>query len=217
MTDLPAGAAVPISTWLAFFVASWLISLSPGAGVISCMAAGMRYGYARAFWNIAGLQLGILLTMAIVAAGLGALLAASTVAFTAIKWLGAGYLVFLGIAQWRAPAFGVDARAAQRGLSGTRRQLVLRGFLVNATNPKGILFMLAVLPQFIDPAAPQLPQYAVCAATLFFTDLVVMSGYTALAAKVLRTLREPHHVRWINRTFGGLFVAAGALLATFKR
>ena len=206
-----------LSTWLGFFVASWLISLSPGAGVISCMVAGMRYGYVRALWNIAGLQLGIVLTMAIVAAGLGAILATSAVAFTAIKWLGAAYLVWLGIAQWRAPAFGVDAEAAQKGLSGTARQLVLRGFLVNATNPKGILFMLAVLPQFIDPAKPQLPQYAICAATIFFTDLVVMSAYTALAAKVLRALREPHHIRLINRTFGGLFVAAGVLLATFKR
>ena len=206
-----------LSTWLAFFVASWLISLSPGAGVISCMAAGMRYGYTRALWNIAGLEFGIVLTMAIVAAGLGAILAASAVAFTAIKWLGAAYLVWLGVQQWRAPAFGVDAESAQRGLSGTPRQLLLRGFLVNATNPKGILFMLAVLPQFIDPAKPQLPQYAICAATIFCTDLVVMSAYTAFAARVLRALREPHHVRWINRTFGGLFVAAGALLATFKR
>jgi len=208
---------VSLSTWLAFFVASWLISLSPGAGVISCMAAGMRYGYARALWNIAGLQLGIVLTMAIVAAGLGAILATSAIAFTAIKWLGAAYLVWLGIQQWRAPSFGVDAEAAQRGLSGAPHQLLLRGFLVNATNPKGILFMLAVLPQFIDPAKPQLPQYAICAATIFFTDLVVMSAYTALAAKVLRALREPHHIRLMNRTFGGLFVAAGALLATFKR
>ena len=94
---------------------------------------------------------------------------------------------------------------------------MLRGFLVNATNPKGIVFMLAVMPQFIDPLAPQLPQYLICAATLFFTDLVVMSGYTGLAAKVLTMLREPHHVRWVNRTFGGLFVAAGAVLATFRR
>ncbi|HEY8244750.1 MAG: homoserine/homoserine lactone efflux protein [Vicinamibacteria bacterium] len=206
---------MPLETWLAFFVASWLISLSPGAGAISCMAAGMRYGYVRALWNILGLQLGILFVLAIVAAGLGAIIAASTTLFTAIKWLGAAYLVYLGIQQWRAPAAPVTDAGAD--VSGTPRQLVMRGFLVNATNPKGIVFMLAVLPQFIDPALPQLPQYVVCGATLFFTDLVVMSGYTGLAAKVLRLLREPHHVRWVNRTFGGLFVAAGAVLATFRR
>jgi homoserine/homoserine lactone efflux protein len=206
---------MPLETWLAFFVAAWLISLSPGAGAISCMAAGMRYGYARAMWNILGLQLGILFVLAIVAAGLGAIIAASTTLFAVVKWLGAAYLVYLGIRQWRAPAAPVTDAGAD--VTGTPRQLVVRGFLVNATNPKGIVFMLAVLPQFIDPALPQLPQYLVCGATLFFTDLVVMSGYTGLAAKVLRVLREPHHVRWVNRTFGGLFVAAGAVLATFRR
>jgi len=206
---------MPLETWLAFVVAAWLISLSPGAGAISCMAAGMRYGYARAMWNILGLQLGILFVLAIVAAGLGAIIAASTTLFAAVKWLGAAYLVYLGIRQWRAPAAPVTDAGAD--VTGTPRQLVTRGFLVNATNPKGIVFMLAVLPQFIDPALPQLPQYVVCGATLFFTDLVVMSGYTGLAARVLRLLREPHHVRWVNRTFGGLFVAAGAVLATFRR
>ena len=98
-----------LETWLAFFVASWLISLSPGAGAISCMAAGIRYGYRKGLWNIAGLQLGILFVLGIVAAGLGAVLAASTVAFNVIKWLGAAYLVWLGIQQWRAPVAPVDA------------------------------------------------------------------------------------------------------------
>ena len=206
-----------LDTWLAYFVASWLISLSPGAGAISCMAAGMRYGYARATWNILGLQLGILFVLAIVALGLGAIIAASTTLFTAVKWLGAAYLVYLGVQQWRAPAAPVRDAGAGDDTHGSPRRLVLRGFLVNATNPKGIVFMLAVLPQFIDPALPQLPQYLICGATLFFTDLVVMSGYTGLAANALRLLREQHHVRWINRIFGGLVVAAGAVLATFRR
>jgi homoserine/homoserine lactone efflux protein len=203
--------------WLAFFVASWLISLSPGAGAISCMAAGLRYGFRRAFANIVGLIGGILFVLAIVAAGLGAILAASSLAFAIVKWLGVAYLVWLGIQQWRAPAFAVDAEAAKAQLGATTRELALKGFLVNATNPKGIVFMLAVLPQFIDPARPQLAQYAICGATLCFTDVVVMSGYTAFAARVLRMLREPHHIKLMNRTFGGLFVAAGAVLATFKR
>jgi homoserine/homoserine lactone efflux protein len=206
---------MPLDTWLAFFVAAWVISLSPGAGAISCMSAGMRYGYARAAWNILGLQAGILFVLVIVAAGLGAIIAASTTLFGAVKWLGAAYLVWLGIQQWRSPAApAIDGGA---NVSGTPRQLLLNGFLVNATNPKSIVFMLAVLPPFIDPALPQLPQYVVCGATLFFTDLVVMSVYTGLAAKVLRALRQPRHVRWVNRTFGGLFVAAGAVLATFRR
>lgn len=203
-------------TWLAFLVASWLISLSPGAGAISCMTAGMRYGFARSRWNIFGLQLGILFMLAIVGGGLGAVLAASVTAFTVVKWLGAAYLVWLGIQQWRAPAAAIDIDTASVS-DGSPRALFVRGFLVNASNPKGMLFMLAVLPQFIDPARPQLVQYGICAATLFFTDLVVMSVYTAFAAKVLRLLRAPAHLRAMNRAFGGLFIAAGALLATFRR
>lgn len=206
-----------LDIWLAFFVAAWLISLSPGAGAISCMAAGLRYGYRRALWNIVGLQLGIIAVLLVVAVGLGAVIAASTTLFAAIKWLGAAYLVWLGVQQWRSPGGPIDERDAATGDAGTPARLVARGFLVNATNPKGIVFLLAVLPQFIDPARPQPVQYAICAATLVFTDLVVMSGYTGFAAKVLRLLREPHHVRWMNRSFGGLFIAAGAVLATFRR
>jgi homoserine/homoserine lactone efflux protein len=206
-----------LDTWIAFFVACWLISLSPGPGAISCMAAGLRYGFRRAWWNIVGLIAGILFVLLVVAVGLGALLAASSVAFVAVKWIGAAYLVWLGIQQWRAPVFAVDTATAAAKLGASTRELVVRGFLVNATNPKGLLFMLAVLPQFIDPARPLLLQYAICGATLAFTDVVVMSGYTLFAARVLGLLREAHHIKLMNRLFGGLFVAAGAALATFKR
>ena len=206
-----------VETWLAFFAACWLISFSPGAGAISCMAAGLRFGLRRAMWNIVGLIAGIMFVLLIVAVGLGALLATSTAAFTVVKWLGVAYLVWLGVQQWRAPAIALDADAAASDMAGAPRQLMLRGFLVNATNPKGIVFMLAVLPQFIDPAQPQLVQYLICGATLVFTDLVVMTGYTGLAARVLRLLRSPSQIRVMNRTFGGLLMGMGALLATFKR
>jgi len=206
-----------LETWLAFFAACWLISLSPGAGAISCMAAGLRFGLRRAMWNIVGLIIGIMFVLLVVAVGLGALLATSTLAFLVVKWLGVAYLVWLGVQQWRAPAIAIDADAAATSMAGSRKQLVLRGFLVNATNPKGIVFMLAVLPQFIDPARPQLVQYLICGATLTLTDLVVMTGYTGLAARVLRLLRTPGQIRAMNRTFGSLLMGMGALLATFKR
>lgn len=203
-----------LHTWLAFFAASWLISLSPGAGAISCMSAGMRYGYRKSVWNILGLQAGILLLVVIVAMGLGAVLATSILAFNLIKWFGVAYLVWLGIQQWRA-----EAKPMEMSTENARspRQLFMQGFLVNASNPKGIIFMLAVLPQFIDPHGPQFVQYAICTGTLFFTDAVVMSGYTLLAARVLSALRDPAHIRKLNLAFGGLFVGAGLLLAGFKR
>lgn len=95
--------------------------------------------------------------------------------------------------------------------------LVMRGFVVNASNPKAIVFILAVLPQFLDPARPLLAQYLILAATMIAVDLIVMAGYTGLAARVLRLLRAPHQQRLLNRTFGGLFAAAALLLATVRR
>ncbi|MCZ8077551.1 MAG: LysE family transporter [Paucibacter sp.] len=204
------------STWLAFFAASWAISLSPGAGAIAAMSSGLNHGFRRGYFTTFGLILGILTQILLVGAGLGALIATSSVGFAIVKWLGVAYLVYLGIQQWRAPAtpmVAADSDAAQV----TRRQLVLRGWAINAVNPKGTVFLLAVVPQFLDLKASLLHQYLVIAATLGFTDLVVMAGYTVLAARVLSALRTPAHIKAMNRTFGSLFVVAGALLASFKR
>jgi homoserine/homoserine lactone efflux protein len=205
-----------LETWLTLFVAAWAISLSPGAGAVAAMSSGLRHGMRRGYWTTIGLQLGILLQLTVVAAGVGALLSTSQLAFESIRWFGVAYLLWLGIQQWRAaashtPLVADDPRAT------TRRALVLRGLLVNASNPKAVVFMLAVVPQFIDVTRPLLAQYLVIAATLVAVDLVVMGGYTGLAAKVLRLLREPRQVRLINRVFGGLFVGAALLLASFRR
>jgi homoserine/homoserine lactone efflux protein len=204
-----------LETWLAFLVAAILISVSPGAGAVACMTSGMRHGYRRGIWNIFGMQVGIALQLAIVGAGLGAILATSTLAFTALKWLGVAYLCWLGVKQWRAPA--EPLRVGEERGGGTRTALFAQGFLVNATNPKATVFFLAVLPQFIDASRPLLGQYLAVCATLTVVDLFVMSGYTLFAAKFLRLLRAPRQIRFVNRVFGGLFVAAAALLAGFKR
>jgi homoserine/homoserine lactone efflux protein len=99
----------------------------------------------------------------------------------------------------------------------TRRTLILKGWMINVVNPKGTVFLLAVVPQFINVNHPLTPQYLIIGATLAFTDMVVMSGYTALASRVLGALKDPSHIRAMNRTFGSLFVLAGSLLALFKR
>ena len=203
------------TVWLTFFAASWAISFSPGPGAVAAMGAGLNHGFARGYWLTFGLILGIITQLAVVGVGLGALMAASSTAFTALKWLGVAYLVWLGIQQWRSPVHAVQTESDAPAVS--RHALVLRGWIINALNPKGTVFMLAVVPQFVDPLRPLLTQYSVIAATLCFTDLVVMALYTGLASRVLALLREPHHLRWMNRSFGALFVLAGTLLATFKR
>jgi len=95
--------------------------------------------------------------------------------------------------------------------------LMFRGFLVNVSNPKALVFMLAVLPQFIDPHAPLVHQYLILGVTMIGVDMIVMAGYTGLAAKVLRLLRTPKQQRRMNRTFAGLFVGAAGFLATLHK
>lgn len=204
------------ATWLTFFAASWAISISPGAGAVAAMSAGLNHGFRRGYITVFGLVLGIWTQLLVIGLGLGALVAASPSAFFGVKWAGVAYLVWLGIAQWRAPAVPLAQRAPETS-QVTRRAMIFRGWTINAVNPKGTVFMLAVVPQFLALSEPLLPQYLLIGATLSFTDFVVMAGYTALAARVLTALKEVRHVRAMNRVFGAFFVLAGTLLALFKR
>ena len=205
------------STWLAFFAASWAISISPGPGAVAAMSAGLNHGFRRGYFTTFGLILGIWIQVLIVGVGLGAIIATSATAFWVVKWAGVAYLVYLGIKQWRAPAVPLVAEADDGGPLVKRRAMVLHGMLINIVNPKGTVFLLAVVPQFIDLSQALAPQYLAIGATIGFTDLVVMAGYTALASRVLGALKSQAHIRAMNRVFGGLFVLAGSFLAFFKR
>ena len=200
--------------WAAFLGASLAISLSPGAGAVTSMSTGLAVGLRRGYWNILGLQIGVVLQIAVVAAGLGALIAGSDVAFEVIKWFGVAYLAYLAVAQWRATPTEADVTVEVTELSP--RALVTRGFLVNASNPKAVVFMLAVLPQFLDPARPLVPQYLAITATMVAVDVLVMTGYTGFAAKVLRALRSPRQQRAVNRGFACAFALAALLLALIR-
>jgi homoserine/homoserine lactone efflux protein len=206
---------VELSVWVTYFIATIILCVSPGPGVFSSISAGLHHGFRLGLWNGVGMQAASFIVVMVVAFGLGAVLLASETLFTAVKWAGVIYLIYLGIVTWRAPARGfVEDRDDHET---TARGVFMRGFWVNITNPKGIIFFAAVLPQFIDVARPQAPQYAIFAATTFAVDLVVMMVYTALAARVLRVMRDPAKLRWINRTLGGAFIAAGVALASFRR
>lgn len=205
-----------LSTWLAFFAAAWAISISPGAGALAAMSAGLHHGFRRGYFTTFGLVAGIWTQLVVVGVGLGALVATSALAFQVIKWCGVAYLVWLGVQQWRAPARPLSA-AQSDAAEVPARTLVLRGWMINAVNPKGTVFLLAVVPQFLDLQQPLALQYLVIGLTLSFTDFVVMAGYTALAARVLGTLQSVSAMRVLNRVFGSLFVGAGVLLSAFKR
>lgn len=201
-----------VATFLGFLLACWAISLAPGPGAVASMSSGMRYGLRHGYWTAVGLQAGLLLQIAVVAVGLGALLATSAPAFETVRWFGVAYLLYLGFGHWRAarPLCSADGAGAP---PETPRTLAWKAFLINTSNPKATVFMLAVLPQFVDPHAPLWPQYLIIAATMVSVDLVVMFGYTLLAARLHRYLGAARHRHVVGRLFGGLFIAAAAYLA----
>ena len=170
------------------------------------------------------MQLGLSVILLIAGVGVGALLLASATAFTVVKVLGAGYLIWLGVKQWRSPVHAAHAhQQAADGVAGlkpglpTVRQRVLTGFMTNVTNPKGIVFMVAVLPQFIDPLRPMALQLLVLLFTTVAVDLVVMHGYAFLASRLQALMRGVRARRAQNRVFGGVLMAMGASLLLVRR
>lgn len=225
-----------LQTWLAFFAASWAISLSPGSGAVLSMTHGLAYGVRQASATIAGLQLGVAVIFLIAGMGVGALLLTSATAFMVMKVAGALYLFWLGWRQWRAPVGSPTsassgshqlpdrtpyaatslARAQPLHLPSVRKR-VLIGFMTNVTNPKGIVFMVAVLPQFIDPSRALWSQLLLLLCTLIVVDLIVMHGYAFLASRAQRWLATARAQRVQNRIFGSVLMCMGGSLLLVKR
>ncbi len=200
------------ATWIAFVIAGSLIAISPGSGAVLSMSHGLAYGLKKASATVLGLQFGLVLVLVIAGAGVGSLLLASSTAFTIVKTVGALYLIWLGIGQWRAKAQAASVSTAGMAAHPSFGKRVMTGFLTNATNPKGIIFMVAVLPQFIAKNAPLLPQLAILGVTMVTIDSLVMHGYAALASSMQRYFRDVRAVRIQNRVFGAVLVIMGALL-----
>lgn len=203
------------AVWMAYLAACLAISVSPGPGAFASMASGMRNGFFRGYWVVVGLQVGLVAVLAVVAAGVGTLITSSQTAFEILRWAGVAYLAWLGIAQWRSDGRVVLSIADSAKQS--RTTLLLRGFLIDVSNPKALLFLLAVVPQFLDLSRPLVPQYLILGATMVSVDMVIMAGYTLLAVRTLHFLESPRHLRFANRAFGLIFIAAAFSLALFRR
>lgn len=213
-----------LHVWLAFFAASWVISLSPGSAAVLSLGQGLAYGVRPTRVTIAGMGLGLALVLLVAGAGVGALLLASATAFTVVKVLGAAYLIWLGVQQWRSPVApdvtlleGAPATMQKTIAVPSARERFMTGFLTNATNPKGIVFMVAVLPQFIDPNRPLWLQLVWLLLTSVLIEVAVMHGYAFLASRAQRWLATARARRAQNRVFGGVLMAMGGALLLVKR
>jgi homoserine/homoserine lactone efflux protein len=205
------------TTWLAFFGAAWVIALSPGSGAVLAMSHGLSFGLKRSSITVLGMQAGLLVVLVVAGAGVGSLLLASEWAFGVVKVVGALYLIWLGIAQWRSKtAIATGDKVSVSDLPSARKRFLI-GFFTNVTNPKGILFMVAVLPQFITTERPLLPQLLILGLTMVSVDLIVMHGYAFAAASMQRFFQSARAVAVQNRVFGSVLVMVGAGLFFVKR
>ncbi|KOO05741.1 homoserine/homoserine lactone efflux protein [Vibrio hepatarius] len=202
-----------IHVWLAYLVTAVVFSLAPGSGTVNSISNGLSYGTRKSLAAIAGLQIGLSIHIILVGAGIGALVAQSALAFSIIKWVGAAYLVWLGIQKWRDRG-SLSTASTDDSLSGLT--LMKNAVLINLTNPKSIVFLVALFPQFIDPTQNQVTQLLVLGVTTVVIDAMVMLGYTSLASQMGRFIRSEKVMSKINKVFGSMFVGCGALLATAK-
>ena len=197
-----------LHTWLIYLVAALGLSLSPGPNSLLALTHGALHGRGRTMYTVVGGCVGFTVLIALSMFGIGALLQASLAWLTVLKWVGGAYLVWLGIQVWRSPPVGIDA--SQRAEERSGLSLARQGFLSAVTNPKGILFFAAFLPQFIDPARSLLVQFVIMAGTFamteFLTEVFIASVAHRLSAWLARVGRA------FNRACGGVFIAIGALL-----
>lgn len=202
-----------LETWLAFTATSIVLLVIPGPTILLVVSYALGQGARVAVPMALGVALGDFTAMTLSMLGLGAVLAASAGLYTALKWIGAAYLVYLGVSLWRAGG-QIEARTGQADTPPWR--MFGHAWLTTSLNPKGITFFVAFLPQFLDPNAPLLPQMAIFEATFVLLALVNAFGYALLASRAGRFVKNPSIVRAINRTGGTLLIGAGVLTATSR-
>jgi homoserine/homoserine lactone efflux protein len=199
---------VELGTWLLYTAAAAGLSLTPGPNGLLALTHGALFGIKKTSFTIAGGALGFTAIIALSLFGIGALLAASAQLLIVLKWIGGAYLVWLGIQVWRSPAVGAslgDSRAAP-----SRIRLFRHGFLAAVSNPKGILFFVAFLPQFLVTDSPLIVQFAVMAGT-FVAIEIITEALIALGSERIQPFLAKFGSR-VNQVFGGIFIAIGIAL-----
>ncbi len=201
--------------WLAFTAATAVLLIIPGPTVLLVVSYALGHGRKAASASVAGVALGDFTAMTSSMLGLGALLAASAALFTILKWIGAAYLVYLGIKLFRAPVSDPGSAAAAPETRSAR--IFLHLYAVTALNPKSIVFFVAFLPQFLDLSAPILPQIVIFETTFLVLATLNALSYAAMAAAARRTIRKPSVQRAVNRVGGSILIGAGVAAVALKR
>jgi threonine/homoserine/homoserine lactone efflux protein len=207
------------TTWWVFAGMELALCLTPGPAVLYVISSGLRAGARKSIASNAGILAANAVYFLLSATGVGALLVASSNLFFAVKWIGAAYLFFIGL---RALFGKTGIVAAEGDTTGERAKVAARGlftggFILQASNPKAIVFFTALLPQFIDPHSAIAPQVAILAVTSNVIEFCVLLGYGAAASRASALASQPRYATWTNRIAGSLLIGAGAGLASLHR
>lgn len=202
--------------WLLFAVTETLLCLSPGPAVMMIIATGLKRGAGMSIFSNLGILAGNTIYFILSATSLGALLMASYEIFFYIKWIGAAYLVYLGVTTWLEKDSIMEVPPQEQKLAGAGR-LFLNALALQLANPKTLLFFVALLPQFIDPTKSIAWQIFIMGITSVILEFFILLAYGSLAGKASELARQPRYARAINKLCGGLLVSAGVGLATLRK
>jgi homoserine/homoserine lactone efflux protein len=203
-----------LQTWWLFAVAVFVLCGTPGPNMLHVMSRSVHCGFRRSMATMAGCLLAVVLVLLGASTGLGALLLASSTFFDVLRYVGVAYLLWLGIQAWRHA--GKESTAASGSYALNTLQLFRGGFWIGVSNPKFLLFVAAFLPQFIDPARPQLMQWLILGATFALCELFWYTVYGIGGHALGRCLQRPRLRLWFDRATGLIFIGFGALLLRFK-
>jgi len=201
--------------WIAFILASSALLIIPGPTVILVISHALGGGRKTAWATIPGVLMGDLFAMTASLLGAGAVLATSALLFTIMKWIGAVYLLWLGIKMWRSAGGRIELDDGQSETS--RSKMFWSAFTVTALNPKGIIFFVAFVPQFVDPAAPALIQFAMLEATFLGCVAIIVTSWALLAGSFSQTLSNPRFIKRTHQAGASFLIGAGLMTATLSR
>lgn len=208
---------VSLEHYLAFIAASLILLVIPGPTIIMVISQALAHGRRVALASVAGVGLGDLIATSLSLAGAGVLLATSGTLFSVLKLIGAAYLIWIGFKMWRAPVTIPDVTVATNAPAVRAVTIFRDSFLVTALNPKGILFFVAFVPQFIDPARPYLPQAAIFVGTFTVLGILNAIAFALAADQARQAVRRPGVLRIATRAGGSLLMMAGLAAALTRR
>lgn len=208
-----------IETILAYAIVTGLVTLSPGPAVLLALRNGVAHGIRSAMWSSLGNVSGLFCLSAAAMLGLGVLLKSSALLFGVVKVLGALYLFYVGLRHVFGHVSALNPAADPTSGTSTPRPIVLyrEAFLMAATNPKPILFLTALFPQFIQANATLLPQFFVLTGIYMGLSFVCLIGYALIAVRARKVLLRPNFANWVNRVVGAVFISFGAALLALRR